>query len=533
MKKLLFLTIVSVLLVRCNTDELQDLNINPQAVNQIDLNFMFSAALLGIASNGSSGDNRYIDWRTNIGLCAHAIQHLGNANSGGISPGDKYTDNGETRAAPFEMSYRDQLKNIAEVLRQTGDGGFDAGNKQNTRNAARILRAWTYARLVDMYGNVPYSEANLGTSGIFFPKYDNGKAIYTDILKELDEAAAALNASDKDQASFAKADFVYKGDVTKWKKFAYSLMLRLALRAADADAALAGTYAGKAVTGGVMTSNADNFVVPMALSPSEWTNQNGISRAFYPGDGGQSPYLGQTLINFLKGTDPNSVADDDPRLMIISGGIGNWTANDFTIIGDGANPLNQKGMPHGLDKTDVDALEGRNVDFNTTYSKINVKLMQDDEPYVIMRYAEVEFMLALAKLKNLGGVAGTDKEHYEKGVKAAMQEYTIHDASLTVSDAAVTNYLSIYQYGVTKPAIQMIADQLWVANFLNWYEVWSYWRQLDFPVLVAAKHPSNITNGTIPVRIPYPTSETASNPNLATGGVTPDTYTTKVWWDTK
>lgn len=66
-------------LAGCNTKELQDLNINPQAVDQIDLNFLFTAAELGSGSNGSSGDNRFIDWRTNIGMAAYAIQHLANA----------------------------------------------------------------------------------------------------------------------------------------------------------------------------------------------------------------------------------------------------------------------------------------------------------------------------------------------------------------------------------------------------------------------------------------------------------------------
>lgn len=531
MKKILFIAIASLLFSQCNTDELQNLNINPQAVNQLDLNFLFSASLLGIASQGTTGDNRFTDWRTNIGMMSFAIQHFGAA--GGIAPGDKYTDNGETRACIFEFSYRDQLKNIAEILKQSGPDGYDAGNKKNMRNAARILKAWTYARLVDFYGNVPYSEANKGTDGLFFPKYDDAKTIYVDVLKELDEAAAALNAADIDQTSFIKADFVYKGDVTKWKKFAYSLMLRMAMRSSDADAALAATYVAKAVAGGVMTSNADNFVVPLSIGPSEWTNQNGISRAFYPGDGGQPAILGKTLIDFLKGTDKTTIADDDPRLMIITAGIADWKATSFTVI-DG-NPLNQKGVPHGLDKADIDALEGKVVNFDTEYSKINFKLMQDDEPYMIMNVGEVELLLAEAKLKNIGagGISGTDKSHYEAGVKHAMQMYTIYDPSLTVSDAAVTAYLTTYQYNVHKPAIQMIADQLWVSKFLNWYDAWSDWRRLDFPVLKAANHPSNITGGTIPVRLPYPTSEVASNPNLKTTGVTPDLYTTKVWWDKK
>ena len=109
---------VSVCLTSCNTEELNDLNINPQAVNEIDLNFMFTAAQLGSASGGSAGDNRYLDWRTNIGMTAYLIQHLANA-GGGIAPGDKYTENFESNNAPFEFFYGDALKNISEVIKQT------------------------------------------------------------------------------------------------------------------------------------------------------------------------------------------------------------------------------------------------------------------------------------------------------------------------------------------------------------------------------------------------------------------------------
>ena len=56
----------------CDTEELQDLNINPQAVTEIDLHYLFSAAQLSMASNGASGDNRYTDWRTNIGFAGYA-----------------------------------------------------------------------------------------------------------------------------------------------------------------------------------------------------------------------------------------------------------------------------------------------------------------------------------------------------------------------------------------------------------------------------------------------------------------------------
>jgi hypothetical protein len=536
-KYILCLTFALAFLAGCNTDELQELNVNPQTVNEIDLNFLFSAAELGAASAGSAGDNRYIDWRTNIGMTAYAIQHLACGDCpGGISPGDKYQHNAETAAAPFEFIYGDQLKNIAEILKQTGPGGYDEGNKTNMRNATRILRAFLFHRLTDYYGNIPYFEANTATdivNGAKFPKYDKQSVIYADLLKELDEAAAGMGVPDP-LDGFQAADFIYDGDVSLWKKWAYSLMLRLAMRISNADPAMANTYVAKAIAGGVFTSNADNAVVPMAITPSLWTNQNGISRAFIPGDGGQPSYLSKTLVDYLKGTNKASTADDDPRLMIISGGIGVWTATSWEP--KNVNPLEQKGPPNGLDATQLDAYEGKPVSSTTglasEYSRINVKMLDRDEPYMLMNYGEVELLLAEASERSIGGLTpAAAQAHYEAGVKASMQMYTLYDPTLIVTDAQVASYLATYPYaGTTEEKLEMIGEQLWVNHFLNWWEAWSDYRRTGYPKLVPVNFGGNETGGTIPQRLRYPTSEVGGNPNFQAGATTPDLYTTRVWW---
>ena len=94
----------------------------------------------------------------------------------------------------------------------------------------------------------------------------------------------------------------------------------------------------------------------MATGPDQWVNQNGISRAFYPGDGNQPPILSKTLVDWLKGTDPADTSDDDPRLMIISGGIFIWKPNGVTLIN--VDPLAQKGMPNGKDTFTLQIYEG-------------------------------------------------------------------------------------------------------------------------------------------------------------------------------
>lgn len=523
--KILLLTCaVAVPFASCDTDTLHDLNINPQALNEVNMNFLFSAAQLGAASGGAEGDNRYIDWRTNIGYCAYWMQHLANSGSGGLAAGDKYFENVESDNAPWEFIYGGQLKNLNEVLKQTGPGGFEEGRRLNTREASRILRAFLFLRLTDYYGNIPYTDALKGIEGTFLPTYSTQQEIYTDLLKELKEAGAAISASNADDG-FASSDMYFQGNVDKWKRWANSLRLRMALRMSNVDATTAAATITDALSGaGVMQSNADNVWVPMSATPSQWTNQNGISRAFLAGDGGQSRVMGKTLIDKLKGPNTGSTADDDPRLMIFTEGLnGN------------ADPLVQAGMPNGLDAGTLDAYTGiTSSDPNKLFSLINNKLLDIADPYMLMSYSEVEFLQAEAKERALGTVGGTAQAHYEAGIKAAMQMYTPYDASFTVSDAAVTAYIAArpaYTAGAT--GLAMIAEQMWISKFLNWWEAWADYRRTGLPALVEVNYPGNITGGKIPSRLRYPTHEVAVNSaNMEAGGINPNVPTGKVWWDT-
>src|SRR4030095_3838119 len=112
-----FIAVAAVVFCGCNKDSLKNLNIDPQSKNTIDVNFLFTSAQLGAASGGSRGDNRYIDWRTNIGLASTAIQQL--AAIGDITNvGDKYQENMESNSAPFEFIYFD-LRSLATIIRET------------------------------------------------------------------------------------------------------------------------------------------------------------------------------------------------------------------------------------------------------------------------------------------------------------------------------------------------------------------------------------------------------------------------------
>jgi hypothetical protein len=520
----------------CDTTELHDMNLNPNAVLSIDMNYFFTACCLGTASNGTSGDNRYTDWRTNVGTCAHAVQQLATTATGGIGgDGDKYMDGYvEGFNAPFQFMYRDVGRRAEEVIKQTSEGGTYEGKLVNTKQACRILRAFNYFRLTDWYGSVPFTEANKGLEGIFQPKYDKQRTIYTELLKELDEACAGFNAADADYANFKKADIIYGGDIAKWKKFGYSLMLRYAMRVSNVDkAGLATTYVNKAIAGGTMASNDDVPWIMMTISPSEWTNQNGISRGFWPGDGGQwsASFLSKTLMDKLKGTDPNSVADDDPRLTIFTKGPIQWTANDMGTVLE-ADPTKWIGLPNGKDQSQInnELFGGTSVENYKKFCAVNPLMLQDDEPYQIAGAAESEFLKAEAIVRGIGSVPGTAKDHYEAGVKLAMQVYVKHDASFAVSDAKVAAYLTQYPYDPAK-ALEQIGTQLWISKWFNWWDSWCDVRRSGYPVLTPTNYVGNATGGKFMRKLLIPAAEASGNPNYASGATLPDKLDTKVWWD--
>jgi len=509
-KILLILFIGLIPFSSCDTEKLTDLNINPHAANELNWKFLLTNGML------LSAENRYVNWRANLIYCAHFIQQC--ASTGGHA-GDKYYRNTSYSASYFDYVYTRALKNLSEVIRQTDPTEGANPEMTNARNIARILRVVNMHRMTDLYGDVPYSEANKGLDGIFKPKYDAQKDIYTDMLKELDEAVNGLSASADD---IADADLIYKGDLDKWKKFGNSMMLRLGMRVSKIDAGMATTYVTKAINGGVMESNDDNAWIPMADGPDQWTNQNGTSRALIQGDGSDGALLSKTLVDFLK--DRN-----DPRLMIISGGIGPWGGPYNT------NYNEQDGLPNGHDYESLRILNGWPEDYqfdtHTTYSRINPLLLKTDAPYFLQSYSEVA--LLLAEVAASQGQDAIAEAQYNKGVAAAMQMYELYDASFVVSNGDVTSYLAANPYDPAKGE-EMIGEQYWAATFLNWYEGYANWRRTGFPSLTPHNFENNVTGGRIPLRLEYPLSEysiNADNVSAANARQGKDDFMTPVWWD--
>lgn len=496
------------------TKNFEELNTDPNSVTVNNYNPGYNLTRAQLEYTGNS-DFSYETWRVNIIYAGMMMQQLANAS---WYAGDKYIQNDAWASAYFDVAYRDQVKYIVDLLQITQGKAQYA----NLYQIARILKVIIFHRITDIYGDVPYSEAGLGYyNRVFTPKYDKQQDIYTDMLKELDQAAQALDPN-KDQPG--TADLIYRGgsnSVQQWKKLAYSMMLRLAMRLVKADAATAKTYAEKAYTGGLISSNADNaYILHDATGGRTTVNRNSnILAGEWNATANGEVFLSKTFIDFLKN-------NNDPRLPFMA----KVKSTGSTV------PASQVGLANGYDQnggaTDVSHAPGFVTSINNFSTIRGDVLLKLDGPTFLVTYAQNELLLAEAA-KRGWSVGANAQTHYNNGIRAAMEQLSQYNSTAVVASSDITTYLTAHPY-VDANGYDMINTQYWAACFLDWYEAWANWRRSGFPVLIPVNYPGNATNGQIPRRMLYPASESSANGanyQTAVSRQGANSFTTKVWWD--
>jgi hypothetical protein len=426
--------------------------------------------------------------------------------------------------------YAYTIQQLIKSKHDTADG--------NLNGIALIVQLLNLELITDTYGDVPYTQALQGASGVTEPVYDPQKNIYLSMLSKLDSVIPTLNVS----GTAPTNDIIYSGNIAKWQKFGYSLMLRMAMRLTKADPTDAQSYTEKAYAGGVFGSNADNAY--MTFDHTDGYN-NGNSSALQVQEDYAEVRWGQLLINYLK-------TNNDPRLPVIAEvpqpGLAN-AANEG--LAGNSTPAAQNGMPNGYDEnggsTDISNAPGypggtgTGGDFNPTgnYSRPTSALyLSLNTPAFILTYAQTELLLAEAAARgwNVGASASV---HYANGLAAALETYGTFNGTTPISSATATAYAAANPLDVSSQtnSLAMINMQYWVleGTLFDFSEAWSNWRRSGYPVLTPVNYPGNFTNGVIPRREIYPSSEGTTNPGnykSAVGSLSGgDSWTSRVWWD--
>jgi len=497
----------AMLLTSCDKD-FEETNTNPVIVTALDAQIVMNNAILLSV---------YADNFQTLGMLTYnfpIVQQVLTPFGSSLSGGNYNIKNTANTNLVWVNFYQNVVKQNIDVIDKTKSDP----NRTNLYHMARIWRAHTFMIISDTYGDVPYSEAGQGfISDKISPKYDRQEAIYKDILKEIDEATAALDAAKPTSAS----DILYGGNIPRWKKFGYSLLLRAAMRLSKADQATAKTYVAKAVAGGLMTSNLDNAKISHTSLYNNWIAVHLTAREK------ANFYIAKPFLDFLK-------TKNDPRLPVISyRAVGALSGADQVPAKTTSDPSKQIGMPMGYDDVSIKnrfAIDG--VASLYDYSQVNLNtILSVTAPEYFVTHSETQLLLAEAVVRTWA--TGDAAALFKSGIEAHMLQMADYGPAAVIPVADINAYTAANPLNPAT-ALEQINTQYWVSSFMNGSETWANFRRSGFPALTKNPYPSAEVTGNFIRRMTYPDRETITNKanlDAAIAAQGPNDLNTPVWWD--
>ncbi|MCX2574508.1 SusD/RagB family nutrient-binding outer membrane lipoprotein [Pedobacter sandarakinus] len=391
-----------------------------------------------------------------------------------------------------------------------------------------ITQAWVFQLLTDVYGDVPYKDANKGKEGVYEPTFDKQKDIYLDLFAKLEEANKLLTEG---KAITANSDPVFQGDINKWRRFGNSLYLRLLLR-----------ISGKAEVSTQAVSKIKEIAETNKANYPIMENNSHTAKILWNGTNSSTALYSSPFMISVRAVDFRTPAITDFFL----GNLGAWVdprinpqlgKNNISRFGIAPGPAGYVGVPSGYDAgTSV-------VKQSYFYSDAqNAAYTLQTDPYtgIIMNCAEVDFILAEAAAK--GWISGTGESYYNKGIADAVN-YWMPERFTSGTDPAVISYINAADIAwnnalpldnLTRNApskMQLIHIQKYYAMFLVDFQQWIEYRRTQHPFLPQGTGLAN--GGKMPARLNYPIVTQSTNPTSYRNAVASqgaDDINTLVWW---
>jgi hypothetical protein len=435
------------------------------------------------------------------------------------------------------------IRDVVDVVQRTKDDPAYV----NIHSVARILKVENFLKLTDTYGDIPYFNAGMGYyTGEFNAKYDAQEDIYNDFFKELSEASAALTAD----GGLITNDLYYNGDIEKWKRFAHSLHLRIAMRLVKVNPAKARDEAEKAIAAGVFTSNDDICYVKHENNPNSGEGGigpgNGLATCLsFPDDPLQNPFrLATELIAAMEDS-------KDPRILYY-GSCYHTDGNRTDITQQVKEALNAAAtttiryqdmtVPAQMFTYDdwrpeiSITVNSQPVTVEHSFQRLQPSklITAYDAPFIHITYAEVEFLLAEAAQRGWN-VPGSAQSHFEKGLEVAVRQWSLFGVT-SFDEAKITEFISTNSLTGGNELLQ-INTQLWILHFLDPMETWANWRRTGLPdIPFYNRYPQeNQSDGKTPRRLEYPSDEQLKNAANYRDALSrmggKDDWTSRVWWD--
>jgi len=471
-KNIIFKSTLIVFLLASVTSclDYEDLRENPNEPNSVPPSLIFTTLAPGVTGSFS-------------GTYEKMQYHLWIATDNVFAPNFNGGFDGE-----FDYS---TLRNIIQMTKEA-----EAADAPAYAIIGKFLKARMFVEMTRRMGDIPLSEAGLGADKPQ-PKYDSQKSVYIQCLDWLDEANSELGSFiAANPGTNIEGDPYYNGDLGQWQKLinAYTLrvLLSLSKKENDADVNVRGRFAN-------IVNNPDTYPLLTGLHDNAqltYSNEDGFRQSYNPD---QAVYrdavvYASTYIDLLKDK-------EDPRLMKVA---------DPTQDALDANPVEAEV------RSDYDSYAG--ADISGAATENSAKKLDGDfsfpnfdkywnyvgQPGVFMSYWEQE--LHIAEGGHRGWAAVDAKTHYDNGVAASMEFYS-------VDEAEITTYLTAKQPYITGAAgLTRILEQKYLAFAENSdHESFFTTRRTGVPTYLFSSEHNSITK--YPVRWTYPSSEDLDNKN--------------------
>jgi hypothetical protein len=534
-----------------------DINKDPYAVTDLDMAQLLTATEYEVAATFSEG------YYINTHLASY-VQHTTSREVDNYSLIPGYSTLGNT----WNQAYRYAIKNCDEIIKLSdeADDAIYAG-------IGRVLRVYTYMNMVDLWGDIPYSEANV--AGIETPKADDSKDIYNDLLVVINKAIANFKDGEAENPfAIGANDLFYQGDEAKWLKAANTLKLKLLVqsRKAKADITNWQNELNALLAENNFIGNGEDLQFPHSATktPSDERKFGFVDE--YEG-GQKSVWINPWFYEVLNGKTYNF--KQNPLVGIVDPRIPYYYYNQATAAGDATNVTDYRdgafisifmgsnsGQTSNSQENSMTCIGIYPVGgkFDTGTGGVIAGSGNGIAPDRMLQAYSVPFMKAELVLTE--GIAGDAKQLLEDGIKASIYHVNAvakaSDPTVpAIGDAAINSLLlgvlSAYDAAATNAKkLEIVMTEKWIANFFNSVEAYSDIRRTGYPVLFngadrkiytpydqtkeanALAEPLEYASSAIlkyPRIMWYPESETQlNNANINNKGRVVSDYT-NVFWD--
>jgi hypothetical protein len=500
-----FTALVMFALVLPSCQKFLDVNKNLNSPTAVPVSLLLSNAELTISGNVALGSG--------LGSIASVYTHQITGRVGA----DRYG----AGSAGWEGLYG-AIKDLDVIIKQG-----TAETRFTYAGVAKILKAYAFSVLVDVYGDCPFTEANKFDQGIKQPKFDKGSDIYPQLIKLIDEGIADINNKAPNASKPGNDDYIYKGNTTNWIKAANTLKLKLYTQVRLVQDVKAQVTALLASPSTLINSQAESFMLP--YGPFGTTDDRHPAYGDYNATQRGSQLFSPWLYEIMKGRNTNILTGiSDPRIpyYIYNQKSATGTPENCTDYRDGGfitilfgsnGPCRDGSNSATYSLLGLYPAGGRYEDGGAkTITQLGaINAGTGALPHQFITYADRLYLEA--ELINAGVVTGTERTVFSNALDASFSQMDhiitnfIKPASAGAPQvvpaiatlAATTTYktavLAAYDKAATaSKRLEFIMTEKWINRIENPVDNWTDYRRTKFPVLFSPAPIGTVTSVTTP-----------------------------------